>query len=76
MHRPAAQRRGRHAEQRAGDEAGGKAQPSSSATPPTAAIASVSAARSHSFFAGIGEDAIGAINAAPGKRAVKPGLVR
>src|SRR3954468_10158161 len=36
------------------------------AAPPTAAIDSVSAARSHSFFAGIGEDAIGAINAAPG----------
>ena len=36
------------------------------AVPPTAAIASVSAARSHSFFAGIGRDAIGAINAAPG----------
>ena len=35
--------------------------------PQTAAIASVSAARSHSLFAGIGKDAIAAINAAPGK---------
>jgi hypothetical protein len=36
-------------------------------SPPTAAIASVSPARSHSDFAGIGE-AIAAINAAAGER--------
>ena len=40
--------------------------------PPPAATASVSAARSHSFFAGIGEDAIGAINAAPSQRRQTP----
>ena len=36
-------------------------------SPPTAAIASVSPARSHSVFAGISEAAIAAINAAPGE---------
>ena len=66
------QRRRRHAEQRAGDEAGGKAQPVQRQRRPRPRSPASRPARSHSFFAGIEGAPSAAINAAPGSASSNP----